>query len=94
MTTPNYIASRMLEIAKVRKALEELYLTTLNEMVSRGLPLEWQDNCPMERARQTLRREKPGVPTLAEAIRKARGSDQPPTQKIGYAQSFHPIRND
>lgn len=53
------IASRMKHLREIREALHELYMSSLNEMAARNLPLEWQDDCPMERARLALRLPKP-----------------------------------
>ena len=35
-------------------ALIELFGTSKNEMVSRGLPIEWQDDCAMARAERAI----------------------------------------
>ena len=46
------------EIERLRAALEELYKSSMNEMVAAGLPLEWQDDCPMQRAKEALNHDR------------------------------------
>lgn len=45
------------ENARLREALHELFGATKNEMVNKGLPLEWQKDCAMGRAEAALARE-------------------------------------
>jgi hypothetical protein len=46
---------------KLVEALEELFLTTQNEMVSRNLPLEWHKDTAMGRAQAALKLAKEGI---------------------------------
>lgn len=47
-------ASVLVAAPKLLAALKELFGTAKNEMVARGLPLEWQPDCAMERARLAI----------------------------------------
>ena len=71
---PSIDSARLMDAARalvaerdrLGEALDGLYGAELNAMAMRGLPLEWQSNCKMERARLALGYPMPEVATLSQ----------------------------